>query len=135
MQDSWATPSCTPRSLSQLSSTLLHSALSRRHTHHPHLPATLSSPALTRPSHLLASQEVAKSGENPLAYEHFEASGSDVEFKALLFVPPRAPSNFYDEFYTRKPDVRLYVRRVFITDDFEDILPTYLRRADADGVV
>jgi len=72
-------------------------------------------------------KEVAKSGENPLAYEHFEASGSDVEFKALLFVPPRAPSNFYDEFYTRKPDVRLYVRRVFITDDFEDILPTYLR--------
>lgn len=71
-------------------------------------------------------KEVSKTDQEPLGYAHFEASGTDVEFKALMFIPPTAPYNFYDEFYSRTADVKLYVRRVFITDDFEDILPNYL---------
>jgi len=71
-------------------------------------------------------KEVSKTSEDPITHSHFEVDGSDVNFKALLFIPPTAPANYYDSFYTRTPDIRLYVRRVFITDDFEDLMPAYL---------
>jgi heat shock protein beta len=60
-----------------------------------------------------------------MSWAHFNAEG-DVEFKAILYVPATAPPNFYDNYYTMTPDVKLYVRRVFISDDFEDLLPRYL---------
>lgn len=61
------------------------------------------------------------------AHKHLVVSGTDVEFKALLYVAERAPADYFDKFYTRPADIKLYVRRVFISDDFEDILPDYLR--------
>lgn len=63
--------------------------------------------------------------EEPLAHSHFRAEG-DVDFKAVLYVPPNAPPDMYDNFYTKKPVVKLYVRRVFISDSFEDLLPKWL---------
>ena len=53
---------------------------------------------------------------------HFKAEG-DVEFRALLYVPDRAPYRFMDEYYAAKAGVKLYVRRVFISDEFEDLIP------------
>lgn len=41
------------------------------------------------------------------------------------YVPGTAPHDFYDNYYTSKPKVKLYVRRVFISDDFEDLLPRW----------
>lgn len=61
----------------------------------------------------------------PLAHAHFKAEG-DVEFRSVLFIPARAAWDFYDNYYNRKPAVKLYVRRVFISDEFEDLLPRYL---------
>ncbi|PSC75445.1 endoplasmin-like protein [Micractinium conductrix] len=63
--------------------------------------------------------------EEPLAHTHFKAEG-DVEFKAVMFVPPTAPQDLYDNYYGKKPSVKLYVRRVFISDSFEDLLPKWL---------
>ncbi|XP_008808636.1 endoplasmin homolog [Phoenix dactylifera] len=64
--------------------------------------------------------------EKPLAWSHFTAEG-DVEFKALLFVPPKAPQDLYESYYnTQKSNLKLYVRRVFISDEFDDLLPKYL---------
>ncbi|KAL4437152.1 hypothetical protein ABPG75_004291 [Micractinium tetrahymenae] len=63
--------------------------------------------------------------EAPLALTHFKAEG-DVEFKAVMFVPPTAPHDLYDNYYGKKPSVKLYVRRVFISDSFEDLLPKWL---------
>ncbi|KAK8946773.1 hypothetical protein KSP39_PZI006958 [Platanthera zijinensis] len=64
--------------------------------------------------------------EKPLAWTHFNAEG-DVEFKALLFVPPKAPSDLYESYYnSKKSNLKLYVRRVFISDEFDDLLPKYL---------
>lgn len=55
---------------------------------------------------------------------HFKAEG-EVEFKSIIYVPKEA-NNLYDEYQTKKPGMRLYVRKVLIQDDFEDLLPRYL---------
>ncbi|KAK9740016.1 hypothetical protein RND81_03G004700 [Saponaria officinalis] len=66
------------------------------------------------------------SDEKPLAWSHFNAEG-DVEFKAVLFVPPKAPHDLYESYYNNnKANVKLYVRRVFISDEFDELLPKYL---------
>lgn len=63
--------------------------------------------------------------EKPLAHSHFRAEG-DVDFKAVLYLPDSAPADMYDNYYTKKPRVKLYVRRVFISDSFEELLPKWL---------
>ena len=63
--------------------------------------------------------------EEPLAYSHFKAEG-DVDFKAVLYIPASAPFDMVDNYYTKKPRVKLYVRRVFISDSFEELLPKWL---------
>ncbi|XP_020260485.1 endoplasmin homolog [Asparagus officinalis] len=66
------------------------------------------------------------SEEKPLAWSHFTAEG-DVEFKAVLFVPPKAPHDLYESYYnSNKSNLKLYVRRVFISDEFDELLPKYL---------
>ena len=65
------------------------------------------------------------SGEKPLAWSHFNAEG-DVEFKAVLFVPPKAPQDLYENYYSNKSFLKLYVRRVFISEEFDELLPKYL---------
>lgn len=55
---------------------------------------------------------------------HFKAEG-EVEFKSILYIPNDA-NNLYDEYSNTKAGVRLYVRKVLIQDDFEDLLPRYL---------
>lgn len=64
--------------------------------------------------------------EKPMAWSHFNAEG-DVEFKAVLFVPPKAPTDLYESYYNaNKSNLKLYVRRVFISDEFDELLPKYL---------
>ncbi|EYU36792.1 hypothetical protein ABFS82_14G300600 [Erythranthe guttata] len=64
--------------------------------------------------------------EKPLSWSHFNAEG-DVEFKALLFVPPKAPHDLYESYYnSNKSNLKLFVRRVFISDEFDELLPKYL---------
>ena len=58
-----------------------------------------------------------------LSWVHFKAEG-DVEFTALLFVPKDAPMHFYEKYYDEEyHSLKLYVRRVFISDEFKNLLP------------
>ncbi len=62
--------------------------------------------------------------EDPLLWVHTKAEGT-MEYATLFYVPKKAPLNlYYSDF---KPGVKLYVKRVFITDDDKDLLPRYLR--------
>nr|P35016.1 RecName: Full=Endoplasmin homolog; AltName: Full=Glucose-regulated protein 94 homolog; Short=GRP-94 homolog; Flags: Precursor [Catharanthus roseus]AAA16785.1 heat shock protein 90 [Catharanthus roseus] len=66
------------------------------------------------------------SEEKPLAWSHFTAEG-DVEFKAFTLLPPKAPQDLYESYYnSNKSNLKLYVRRVFISDEFDELLPKYL---------
>jgi len=68
-------------------------------------------------------KNVLKDSSDPLLHTHFKAEG-DVEFTALLYVPETLPYGYWEPSYS--PSLRLYVKRIFITDDFEDMLPSYL---------
>lgn len=68
----------------------------------------------------------SKDSEDPLSHIHFTAEG-EVTFKSILFVPAAAPRGLFDEYGSKKNDfIKLFVRRVFITDDFNDMMPKYL---------
>jgi len=62
--------------------------------------------------------------DDPWLRVHYKAEGV-IEYTVLLFIPSTRPFDLYDP--ARKPNVKLFVKRVFITDDCEDILPGYLR--------
>lgn len=62
---------------------------------------------------------------DPLTWIHFQAEG-ELEFKSILYVPGQAPRDLYTRFENKKADIKLYVRKVLITDDFDDFLPRYL---------
>ncbi|GHV88200.1 chaperone protein HtpG [Spirochaetia bacterium] len=62
--------------------------------------------------------------DDPLFYIHTKAEGT-LEYSTLFYVPQKAPFDMYNVDY--KPGVKLYVKRVFITDDDKELMPTWLR--------
>lgn len=70
-------------------------------------------------------KSLTKDSQAPLCRSHFIAEG-EVTFKSLLFVPKIQPSESFNKYGTKTENIKLYVRRVFITDDFQDMMPSYL---------
>jgi len=66
-----------------------------------------------------------KDTEAPLAYDHFKAEGEH-DFRAILFVPAKAPEQFLQQADSAIRNIKLFVRRVFITDELIDFLPRWL---------
>ena len=69
-------------------------------------------------------EQIAHDWQPPLAWSHNRVEGS-TEYTQLLYVPSHAPMDLWDR--DKKPGVKLYVKRVFIMDDAEQLLPRYLR--------
>ncbi|KAL2630130.1 hypothetical protein R1flu_014816 [Riccia fluitans] len=99
----------------------------------------------TKPIWLRSPKEVTKDDYNgffkstfqefidPMAYSHFSTEG-EIEFKSLLYIPGMAPYNTEDLLTQKSKNIRLYVKRVFISDEFDgELFPRYL--AFVKGVV
>ena len=67
---------------------------------------------------------IAHSSEEPLAWMHNKAEGA-IEYTTLFYIPSKAPMDMYRVDY--QPGIKLYINRVFITDDDKELMPTYLR--------
>merc|ERR1712151_1235334 len=70
-------------------------------------------------------KSISKDYLDPLAYTHFNAEG-EIEFKSILFPPKKAPMDMMDSYWTKKSEVKLFVRRVLVAEKFEELLPRYL---------
>ncbi len=67
---------------------------------------------------------IAHSSEEPLVWMHNKAEGA-IEYTTLFYIPSKAPMDLYRVDY--KTGIKLYINRVFITDDEKELMPTYLR--------
>jgi heat shock protein 90kDa beta len=87
----------------------------------------------TRPKEEISDEEynnfykaLSKSQDDPADWIHFKAEG-EVEFTSLIYIPKRAPSDMFENYYGKAAsNLKLYVRRVMITEEFEDLVPRYL---------
>lgn len=73
-------------------------------------------------------KSMTKDWQDPVAWTHFKAEG-DLQFTAILFVPPKQQNQFQQEdsdVSNQKSKVKLFVRRVMIAEEFEDLLPKYM---------
>uniref|UniRef100_A0A1I8Q2U6 Heat shock protein 83 n=1 Tax=Stomoxys calcitrans TaxID=35570 RepID=A0A1I8Q2U6_STOCA len=70
-------------------------------------------------------KSLTKDTSEPLTHTHFIAEG-EVTFKSLLYIPKIQPSESFNRYGTKSDNIKLFVRRVFITDEFNDMMPNYL---------
>ena len=80
---------------------------------------------ITREEYIKFYKALTKDSEEPLAYEHGKLEG-EVNFRYILFIPGRRPQDLYDNYYGKSSSLKLYVRRVLVSEQFEDLMPRYL---------
>ena len=85
---------------------------------------TISKSELSDDDYKSFYETIAHSNEEPLTWMHHKAEGA-IEYTTLFYIPSKAPMDIYRVDY--QPGIKLYINRVFITDDDKELMPTYLR--------
>ncbi len=85
---------------------------------------TMSKSELKKEDYVEFYNSISHDSTEPMAYVHTKAEGVN-NYTTLFYIPAKAPMDMYRVDY--QPGVKLYVKRVFITDDEKELLPTYLR--------
>ena len=85
---------------------------------------TLPKSELKEEDYIEFYKTISHGDDEPLTYLHNKVEGAN-EFTTLFYIPKKAPMDMYRADY--EPGVKLYVKRVFITDDEKELLPPYLR--------
>ena len=68
---------------------------------------------------------LTKDSEDPLAYDHGKLEG-EVNFRYILYIPAKRPYDLFDNYYGKSSALKLYVRRVLVSEEFEELMPRYL---------
>merc|ERR1712060_490210 len=90
-------------------------------------------PIWTRPTSEITDEEytnfyksIGNAADEPASRTHFSAEG-EIGFTSLIYIPTKAAKDLYTDYGSKKSNsIKLYVRRVFITDDFSNMMPKYL---------
>ncbi len=80
---------------------------------------------ITKEEYVNFYKSLTKATDDPITHMHIKAEG-DIEFKAILYIPSAAPHDLFENYYGRSKAIKLYVKRVLITEEFEELMPRYM---------
>merc|ERR1712083_4062 len=70
-------------------------------------------------------KSLSKDNDDPAEKVHFVAEG-EITFRSILYIPKKAPPGLYDRYHDKSTNIKLFVRKVMISEEFDDFLPKYL---------